>query len=347
MDTYIRRGMHAGPFGQAPPLSFGVDGAGVVTAAGDQAIAKAGDRVAWVGVLGKLCGHGGGTERCPCAGPRESELRGGRGRLMQGLTAQYLSHVGVPVPKDAVVLVHSAGSGVGRMLTQLATHRGGRVIATVSRAHKAAAAREAGAWQVLVRDETEDLGAAIRELAGGNGVDIVFDGTGKTLFGVSVSVLRVGGTFATYGYAGGPIPPISLGGPAARGAPGARPANGPELTAGPVAPARAAGDGVDQGRHPGRPDRPHLPPRRRRLRATATSNPRTPSASSCSSPDRPLPQGLRRAGSGRLDGPLTQAGLHIPKAQVCSRYLLTWAFPVERMTEPTSTNHPARPSRSC
>jgi hypothetical protein len=36
----------------------------------------------------------------------------------------------------------------------------------------------------------EDLGAAIWELTAGEGVDIAFDGTGKTLFDVSVSVLR-------------------------------------------------------------------------------------------------------------------------------------------------------------
>src|SRR5260370_36893556 len=59
MDTYIRRGMHAGPFGQAPPLSFGVDGAGVGTAAGDQAIAKGGGRGGWVCVLGSYAGVGG------------------------------------------------------------------------------------------------------------------------------------------------------------------------------------------------------------------------------------------------------------------------------------------------
>ncbi len=232
MDTYIRRGMHAGPFGQAPPLSFGVDGAGVVTAAGDQAIAKAGDRVAWIGVLGSYADMVAVPNDVLVPVPEGVSFEAAAGGLMQGLTAQYLSHVGVPVPKDAVVVVHSAGSGVGRMLTQLAAHRGGRVIATVSRAHKAAAAREAGAWQVLVRDETEDLGAAIRELAGGNGVDIVFDGTGKTLFDVSVSVLRVGGIFATYGYAGGPIPPISLGDqPHGVHLVHVR-ANGPELTAG-------------------------------------------------------------------------------------------------------------------
>ena len=210
MDTYVRRGLRAGAFSQAPPLSFGVDGAGVVTAAGDQAVAKAGDRVAWEYVPGSYADMVAVPNDHLVPVPEGVSFEAAAGGLMQGMTAQYLSHMAVPVPRDAVVLVHSAGSGVGRMLTQLATRRGGRVIATVSRAHKADAARQAGAWQVLVRDETEDLGAAIRELAGGNGVDIAFDGTGKTLFEVSVSALRVGGVFVTYGYAGGHIPPLRL-----------------------------------------------------------------------------------------------------------------------------------------
>jgi NADPH:quinone reductase len=96
------------------------------------------------------------------------------GGLMQGMTAQHLLCVAVPVPKGAVVLVHSAASGVGRMLTQLATHRGGQVVATVSTRHKDRWAREAGAQHVLVRDEIDDLGAAIPELTRGEGVDIVF-----------------------------------------------------------------------------------------------------------------------------------------------------------------------------
>jgi NADPH:quinone reductase len=96
------------------------------------------------------------------------------------------------------------------MLTQLVTRRGGRVIATVSRAHKALAALNAGAWRVLVRDHTDDLAAAIRDLTGGNGVDIAFDGAGKTLFDISISSLHFGGVFVHHGRAGGPIPPLSL-----------------------------------------------------------------------------------------------------------------------------------------
>ena len=216
MDTNVRRGLvPTGISGPPPrtyalPLALGVDGAGVVVAVGDQSTAKIGDRVAWEHIPGSY------AEMVAVPNERlvlisdDVTFAAAAGGLMQGMTAHYLSHVAVPVPKDAVVLVHSAGSGVGRMLTQLSTHRGARVIATVSKGHKAQPARDAGAWQVLVREEIEDLTAVIRELTDGKGVDIAFDGTGKTLFDTSVSALRFGGTFVTYGYAGGHIPPFNL-----------------------------------------------------------------------------------------------------------------------------------------
>ena len=206
MDTYVRRGLTPSSL----PLTVGVDGAGVVVALGDQSAAKVGDRVAWEYVPGSYAEMVAVPNGRLIPIPNDVTFEAAAGGLMQGMTAQYLSYVAVPVPKDAVVLVHSAGSGVGRMLTQLSTHRGARVIATVSKAYKAQPARDAGAWQVLVREEIEDLTAAIRELTDGEGVDIAFDGTGKTLFDTSVAALRVGGTFVTYGYAGGHIPPINL-----------------------------------------------------------------------------------------------------------------------------------------
>src|SRR5213594_532758 len=190
MDIYARRGM-LGMF--SLPLSLGVDGAGVVIAVGGRATARVGDRVAWEGVPGSYAEV--------VAAPSERLIPIPEGVSFEAVTAAT----------DAMVLVHSAGSGVGRMLTQLATRRGARVIATVSKSHKASSASDAGAWRVLVRDEIEDLGAAIRELTDGEGVEIAFDGTGKTLFDVSVSVLRFNGVFATYGFAGGRIPPIDLG----------------------------------------------------------------------------------------------------------------------------------------
>ena len=206
-DTYLRRGM----IESAPlPLTFGLDGAGVVVAVGKESTVNVGDRVAWERVPGSYAEY--------MAVPNESVIplspdvtfEAAAGGLMQGLTAHYLCYTLLTVPEDAVVLVHSAASGVGRMLTQLIMRQGGRVIATVSRGHKARSAVEAGAWKVLVRDEVEDLAGAIRDLTNGEGVDIVFDGTGKTLFDVSISSLHSGGTFVYYGRAGGRIPPIDL-----------------------------------------------------------------------------------------------------------------------------------------
>jgi NADPH2:quinone reductase len=207
MDSYLRRGMNKSiPL----PLRLGVDGAGVVVAVGEESTAEVGDRVVWERVLGSYAEILAVPNKYMIPIPPGVTFEAAAGGLMQGLTAQHLSYDAVPVPKDAVVLVHSAASGVGRMLTQLITHRGGRVIATVSRAHKARSATEAGAWEVLVRDEVEDLGAAIRDLTKGQGVDIVFDGTGKALFDVSISALHFGGVFVHYGRAGGSIPPINL-----------------------------------------------------------------------------------------------------------------------------------------
>lgn len=208
MDTYARRGMN--PMFALLPLSPGVDGAGVVIAVGDRSTARVGDRVAWEWVPGSYADVVAAPSQRLIPIPEDVSFEAAAAGLKQGMTAQHLCYEAVPVSTDAVVLVHSAGSGVGRMLTQLATHRGARVIATVSKAHKARSASDAGAWRVLVRDEIEDLGAAIQELTDGQGVDIAFDGTGQTLFNVSVSALRFNGVFATYGYAGGHIPPIDL-----------------------------------------------------------------------------------------------------------------------------------------
>ncbi|MFE4991561.1 quinone oxidoreductase family protein [Streptomyces mirabilis] len=207
MDSYMRRGLIKG---LELPARLGADGAGVVTAVGADATAKIGDRVAWQYVMGSYADMVAVPHERLVPIPDNVTFEAAAGGLMQGLTAHHLSYDAVPVPSDTVVLVHSAASGVGRMLTQLITARGARVIATVSRAHKARSAAEAGAWKVLVRDETEDLGAAIRELTDGEGVDFAFDGTGQSLFDVSLSSLRFKGVFVYYGRAGGAIPPLDL-----------------------------------------------------------------------------------------------------------------------------------------
>jgi NADPH:quinone reductase len=182
----------------------------LVVAVGERSTAHVGDRVAWERVLGSYAEMLAMPIERLIPLPAGVTFEAAAGGLMQGLTAHHLCYDAVPVPSGAVVLVHSAASGVGRMLTRLITHRGGRVLGTVSRRHKARSAFDAGAREVLVRDETENLGAAIRDLTAGKCVHIVFDGTGKALVDVSISALHFRGVFVHYGRAGGSIPPLDL-----------------------------------------------------------------------------------------------------------------------------------------
>ena len=82
------------------------------------------------------------------------------------------------------------------------------MLATVSTAEKAKLARGAGAAEVLRSDEVDDLAAAVRDLTGGDGVAVAFDGVGRDTFDASLASLRRRGTLVLYGAASGPVPPV-------------------------------------------------------------------------------------------------------------------------------------------
>lgn len=71
------------------------------------------------------------------------------------------------------VLVTGAASSVGHYITQIASHRGLRVIGTVS-AKRAAVAQAAGATDVIDY-RSEDVAARVLDLTDGKGVDAVID----------------------------------------------------------------------------------------------------------------------------------------------------------------------------
>jgi NADPH2:quinone reductase len=208
MDTYLRRGT-----GMVIPTPFvlGVDGAGVVSAVGDGVDDFAvGDRVVWERVIGSYADEVKVRSEQLVRVPDDVALDVAAAGLMQALTAHHLSHTAVDAGAGTTALVHSAASGVGRMLTQFISRRGGRVIATVSQPQKAAIAAAAGADVVLARSEETDLAARVRELTDGRGVDVVYDGTGASACAASIASVAYGGTFVHFGQAGGPIPPLDL-----------------------------------------------------------------------------------------------------------------------------------------
>jgi NADPH2:quinone reductase len=128
--------------------------------------------------------------------------------MLQGMTAHYLLNSSYDLQAGDVALIHAGAGGTGQILVQLAKDKGARVIATAGTADKAHIAQSRGADVVIRYDEVDDLAAAVREANGGSGVDVVYDGVGKSTFDASLAALRVRGHMVLFGAASGPVPPF-------------------------------------------------------------------------------------------------------------------------------------------
>jgi NADPH2:quinone reductase len=206
MDIGVRQGM---AWTDTPnPKVLGVEGVGRVVAVGDcgvEGIAP-GQRVAWVYAPGSY------AERIaiPVASlvpvPDAIDDRTAASVMMQGLTASHFATDFYPVRPGDVAFVHAAAGGLGLLLTQIVKLRGGHVIGRVSSGDKVAAAYEAGADHVIVDAEGRFAEEALR-LTAGEGVHVVYDGSGPKTFQGSLDVLRRSGTLCWYGpVLGGPGP---------------------------------------------------------------------------------------------------------------------------------------------
>lgn len=129
--------------------------------------------------------------------------------MLQGMTAHYLVNSTYQVEAGAEVLVHAAAGGMGQLLVQMAKAKGAHVIGTVGSAAKEQIARAAGADEVLRYDDVDDLAAAVRDASAG-GVEVVYDGVGKTTFDASLASLRPRGMLALFGGASGQVPPFDV-----------------------------------------------------------------------------------------------------------------------------------------
>jgi crotonyl-CoA reductase len=126
---------------------------------------------------------------------------------------QLVSRNGGGMKQGDIVLIWGATGGLGSYATQYAINGGAIPVCVVSSEDKADLCRSMGAELIINRrdedyrfwkDEyTQDpkewqrLGRRIRELTGGEDVDIVFEHPGRETFGASVYVTRKGGTITT------------------------------------------------------------------------------------------------------------------------------------------------------
>ena len=205
MDVGVRQGMawHETPL----PRALGVEGAGRVIALGEGVTdLSIGQRVAWVYAPGSYAERIAIPASALVPVPDAIDDRTAASIMMQGLTASHFATDFYPVQPGDTAFVHAAAGGVGLLLTQIIKLRGGRVIGRVSTPDKVAMAKAAGADHVIVDAEGQFAEEALR-LTRGEGVHVVYDGSGPATFQGSLDILRRSGTFCWYGpVLGGPGP---------------------------------------------------------------------------------------------------------------------------------------------
>ncbi|WNV10469.1 quinone oxidoreductase [Tardiphaga sp. 709] len=205
MDIGVRQGM---AWTEIPnPKILGVEGVGRVLAIGDGVEdIRPGQRVAWVYAPGSYAERIAIPVTSLVPVPDAIDDRTAASVMMQGLTASHFATDFYPVQRGDIAFVHAAAGGVGLLLTQIIKLRGGHVIGRVSAQEKVAAAGEAGADHVIIDTEGRFAEETLR-LTDGQGVHVIYDGSGPTTFQGSLDVLRRSGTFCWYGpVLGGPGP---------------------------------------------------------------------------------------------------------------------------------------------
>ena len=206
IDVYKRQGVYPVP----TPFVLGEEGSGTVAAVGSGVSGIAvGDRVAWCQSPGSESTVVNKPASAVVPVPEGLDLEVAAAAMLQGLTAHYLVNSTYAVQPGDVALVHAAAGGVGQLLVQLVTAKGATVVATAGTDEKCRIAAELGARHVINYSEVDDLAKEVRSAAG-RGVDVVYDGVGRSTFDASLASLRPRGMMVLFGGASGQVPPFDI-----------------------------------------------------------------------------------------------------------------------------------------
>ena len=191
------------------PFTPGSEVAGDVVSAPDGSGFTPGDRVAAMVMLGGFAEYAIAPADQTFALPDELSYAQGAALPLNYLTAHFALVTRAHLQPGEVVLVHGAAGGVGTAAIQTAKAFGaGRVIAVASTEEKRAIARAAGADDAVPAD---GFLAAVKELDGVEGVDIVVDPVGGSRFTDSLRSLRTHGRVLVVGFTDeGQIPEVKV-----------------------------------------------------------------------------------------------------------------------------------------
>jgi NADPH2:quinone reductase len=208
IDTYHRSGLYP----VALPSGIGLEAAGVVEELGEGVSHLAvGDRIAYgTGPIGAYAGMRNLPASRLTKVPAEISDEIAAGMMLKGMTVRYLLRATYKVQPGETVLLHAAAGGVGLIFSQWAKALGVTVIGTVGSAEKIATARAHGCDHVI-NYSTEDTVARVKEITGGKGVPVVYDGVGQSTLMTSLDCLQPRGLLVSFGNASGPVKAFDLG----------------------------------------------------------------------------------------------------------------------------------------
>ncbi|KAJ3023497.1 UNVERIFIED_CONTAM: hypothetical protein HDU68_008596 [Siphonaria sp. JEL0065] len=205
IDTYHRTGLYKVPLPYIP----GREASGIVEAVGDGVTAfKVGDRVAYMNA--NTCAeYALASQDQTIIVPPAVSMEQAAALLLQGATAMSLTRLVYEVKQGDHVLIHAAAGGTGQLLVQICKHYGAIVIGTTSSPEKAETAKKAGADHVILYTQ-QNVKDEVLKITNGKGVQVVYDGVGKSTFDVSLGSLARLGTLASFGNASGKVDDVDI-----------------------------------------------------------------------------------------------------------------------------------------
>lgn len=191
VDWKVRSGLMAKYFPVTFPMTSGRDGAGIISAVGEDVDARRiGERVCFL--VGRGVGSWAEQIALPAALavpiPEPLPFTDAAALPLGGLSAWAALVTEAQVSEGMRVLIHAAAGGVGSIGVQIARDRGARVIGTCS-SRNVDYVRALGAEEVIAYD----LEAFEDKLSG---LDVVFDTVGGDVHRRSYKVLKKGGIIA-------------------------------------------------------------------------------------------------------------------------------------------------------
>ncbi|KAM5345211.1 hypothetical protein ACJ41O_011073 [Fusarium nematophilum] len=206
IDTYFRSGLYKAPH---LPLTLGREAAGTVVDAHSSVSGfPSGSRVVFMGTVGAYAEYSVVSAADAIIIPDEVPTEQAVAAYLQGLTAWTFVREAGEVKPGQWVLVHAAAGGVGLLLVQMLRAVGAKVIGTASSEEKLALAKKNGAeWTINSHD---DVVAKVKEITGGHGADVIFDGVGKATFDADLELIALKGSLISFGNASGAVDPVNI-----------------------------------------------------------------------------------------------------------------------------------------